>query len=68
MTRKFDSTPPIYFYLDPEQVPVNNLPQNTQSYWQWQCAENSISQCKVEVVFGRYKPISISRSLDFPAN
>lgn len=43
MTRKFDSTPPIYFYLDPYQVPIDNLPQNTQSYWQWQCAEHSIS-------------------------
>lgn len=42
MIRK-NTTPPIYFYLDPNQVPLENLPQNTQSYWQWQCAEHSIS-------------------------
>jgi hypothetical protein len=43
MIHKLDYLPPIYFYLDPNQVPINNLPQNTQSYWQWQCAEHSIS-------------------------
>jgi hypothetical protein len=42
MIRKIDSTPPIYFYLDPYQVPIDNLPKNTQSYWQWLCAQNSI--------------------------
>lgn len=42
MIRKTE-TPPIYFYLDPDQVPVDNLPQNTQSYWQWLCAQHSIS-------------------------
>ncbi|TVP62287.1 MAG: hypothetical protein EA343_11665 [Nodularia sp. (in: Bacteria)] len=35
--------PPIYFYIPSGKIPSENLPQNAHSYWQWQCAENSIS-------------------------
>ncbi len=34
--------PPIYFYF-PQKISTGRLPQNAASYWQWQCAEHSIS-------------------------
>jgi hypothetical protein len=65
MTRKFDSTPPIYFYLDPYQVPVDNLPQNIGS---GNVPNILYLLCKVEGAFGLYKPIFILKSLDFPVS
>jgi hypothetical protein len=41
MARKIDFTPPIYFYC-PQKETDNNLP-SISSYWQWLCAQNSIS-------------------------
>ncbi|PIG92512.1 hypothetical protein [Gloeocapsopsis sp. IPPAS B-1203] len=35
--------PPIYFYIPHNKLPAGNLPQNADSYWQWQCAQHSIS-------------------------
>jgi hypothetical protein len=34
--------PPIYFYF-PQEISTGKLPLNATSYWQWQCAEHSIS-------------------------
>lgn len=35
--------PPIYFYFPQSKLSIDNLPQDAASYWQWQCAEHSIS-------------------------
>lgn len=35
--------PPIYFYFPHQQLGVSTLPDNSSSYWQWQCAQHSIS-------------------------
>jgi hypothetical protein len=40
---KFTKLPPIYFYFPQVKLSGNNLPQNASSYWQWQCAQHSIS-------------------------
>jgi hypothetical protein len=37
------SLPPIYFYIPPDKINFENLPQTVGAYWQWQCAEHSIS-------------------------
>jgi hypothetical protein len=37
-----EDLPPIYFYFPPK-LSTGNLPENAASYWQWQCAEHSIS-------------------------
>lgn len=34
---------PIYFYFPKDKLSVSSLPENASSYWQWQCAETSIS-------------------------
>lgn len=39
----FKNLPPIYFYIPHSKLPAGNLPQNAASYWQWQCAQHSIS-------------------------
>ncbi len=36
-------SPLIYFYFPYSQLAVSNLPENANFYWQWQCAQNSIS-------------------------
>lgn len=38
----FGNLPPIYFYF-PQKISTGSLPQNAASYWQWQCAQHSIS-------------------------
>jgi len=35
--------PPIYFYIPHSKLPSGDLPQNADSYWQWQCSQHSIS-------------------------
>lgn len=37
------NTPPIYFYFPYPKLGVSSLPDNANSYWQWQCAQHSIS-------------------------
>jgi hypothetical protein len=37
-----ENSPPIYFYF-PQKSSLGSLPQNSSSYWQWQCDEHSIS-------------------------
>lgn len=35
--------PPIYFYIPHSKLPSDDLPQNADSYWQWQCSQHAIS-------------------------
>jgi hypothetical protein len=37
------NTKPIYFYFPHPKLGVSSLPENASSYWQWQCAQPSIS-------------------------
>jgi hypothetical protein len=37
------NTPPIYFYFPYPKLGVSSLPDNANSYWQWQCSQQSIS-------------------------
>lgn len=39
----FKDSPPIYFYFPSSKLSVTCLPPDAASYWQWQCAEHSIS-------------------------
>ncbi|UIE37511.1 glycosyltransferase [Leptodesmis sichuanensis] len=34
---------PIYFYFPKNKLLIKSLPENASSYWQWQCAQESIS-------------------------
>lgn len=40
---RLEELPPIYFYFPQVRLSANKLPQDANSYWQWQCAEHSIS-------------------------
>jgi hypothetical protein len=35
--------PPIYFYIPQDKVNLEGLPKDSDSYWQWQCDQHSIS-------------------------
>jgi hypothetical protein len=62
----FKNLPPIYFYLDSLQVPLENLPQTTQSYWQWQCAEHSISPMQSGGCFWTLQTYLYLKEFGFP--
>jgi len=40
---KLEELPSIYFYFPKSKLSVHSLPKDAVSYWQWQCAEHSIS-------------------------
>jgi hypothetical protein len=39
----FSNLPPIYFYFPKTKLGVTSLPENSSSYWEWQCNQHSIS-------------------------
>lgn len=36
-----DKLPPIYFYIPKQQLPLDNMPQSPDEYWQWMSAWGS---------------------------
>lgn len=62
----FEELPPIYFYFPQVELSDNNLPRNANSYWEWQCAQHSISPMQSGGCFWTIQTYLYLRDYGFP--